>query len=180
MSPFCKKLSLVGLLCPHKAKGLMKVLVKEIALELGGGNWIARMKEFGYESFSSSHLRLSGLAIRDIKVLGGLMSYKPCIWLKFSNLLLSQNPVSTDMGIFHKQRISSSCEASLLSIQLRACLVKKQLLHKTTVEIIHKKNITLLQRLKSLWVFKLHYAVRITLKYPFRKRLLGHRRTQDS
>lgn len=40
---------------------------------------------------------------------------------------------------FHKPRISSSCEASLLSVQLRACLVKKQLLHRITVEIIQKK-----------------------------------------
>jgi len=32
MSPFCKKLHLVGLLCPYKAKGLMKALVKENCL----------------------------------------------------------------------------------------------------------------------------------------------------
>lgn len=139
MSPFCKKLHLVGLLCPHKAKGLMKVLVKEIALELGGGNQIACMKEFGYENFSSSHLGLSGLAIRDIKVLGVLMSYKPCIWLKLSNLLLSHNLISTYMSVFHKQRTTSSCEASLLSIQFRVHVVKKQLLHRITVEIIQKK-----------------------------------------
>lgn len=95
---------LVGLLCPHKAKGLMKALVKEIALELGEGNWIAYVKEFGYESFSSSHLGLPRLAIRAIKVIGVLMSYKAYMWLKISNLSLSHNSISTDMSVFHKHK----------------------------------------------------------------------------
>lgn len=157
MSPFCRKLHLVGLLCPHKAKGLMKVSVKEIALKLGGANWIAGMKEFGYESFCLSHLGLSGLAIRDIKVLGDLMSYKPCIWLKLSNLLLSHNLVSTDMNVFYKQRISSSCGASLLSIQLRAAWWKKQLLHRITVQITQNKYYFIAKTGKNLWVLKLRY-----------------------
>lgn len=139
MSPFCKKLHWFGLLCPHKARGLMKVLGKEIALELGEGNWTTHMKEFGYESSSSRHLVLSGLAVRGIKVLGGLMSYKPCIWLKLLYLLLNNNPISRDMSIFHKKKISSSCEATLLSIQLRLHLVKNQLLHRITIEIFQKK-----------------------------------------
>lgn len=149
MSPFCKKLHWFGLLCPHKARGLMKVLGKEIALELGEGNWTTHMKEFGYESSSSRHLVLSGLAVTGIKVLGVLMSYKPCIWLKLLYLLLNNNPISRDMSIFHKKKISSSCEATLLSIQLRLHLVKKPAASQDYYRNFPEKNITLLQRLRK-------------------------------
>lgn len=77
-------------------------------------------------------------------------------------------------GVFHKQRISSSCEASVLSIQLKVCPVKKQLLHRITVEIIWKKYYVFAKPGKNFAVFKLRYTARITLKYPFKRRLLGH------